>query len=157
MKESCPLETAEFPKVRGIHDEAALGWCVPYTLKKSDAIFSAMRTHVQKTTHKNGIELPTSVEHAKEINNKNKNTMRMDALANEMFNVGMAFEVLDEGQRAPSGWYKVTGHLTWVVKMNFSFKAWWVFDGHKTPNLVGTTFAGVISQESISLENLGYW
>ena len=45
---------------------------------------------------------------------------------------------------------KVTGHLMYnVVKMDFTRKARWVLDGHKTPNMMGSTYAGVVSQESI--------
>ena len=68
-----------------------------------------------------------------------------------MFNVGVAFEVLDAGERAPHGWSKVTGHLVWDVKMDFTCKACWVLDGHKTPNPVGLTYAGVVSCESICI------
>ena len=33
--------------------------------------------------------------------------------------------------------------------MDFTRKAHWVLDGHKTPNPTGSTFAGVISRESV--------
>ena len=36
MKESYPIETAEFAKARGIVDEPAFVWWVPYTLRKRD-------------------------------------------------------------------------------------------------------------------------
>ena len=75
--------------------------------------------------------------------------MWMDALAKEMYNVGVAFEVLDEREQAPNGWKKATGHLVWDVKMNFMRKARWVLNGHKTTDPVGTTFSRVVSRESI--------
>ena len=75
----------------------------------------------------------------------------MDALAKEMYNVGVAFEVLDEREQAPNGWKKVTGHLVWDVKMEFTRKARWVLNGHKMPDQVGSTFAGVVSRESICI------
>ena len=53
-----------------------------------------------------------------------------------MYNVGIAFEVLREGEKAPPGWSKVTGHLVFDVKMDFTRKARWVLDGHKTPILL---------------------
>ena len=55
--------------------------------------------------------------------------MWKDALALEMFNVGVAFEILEEGQPAPLGWSKVSGHLIWDIKMDFTRKARWVLDG----------------------------
>ena len=151
LKESHPCETAEFAKARGIADEPAFAWWVPYTLRKRDIILSKVKARIRKTTHKYGIEIPTSVTHALEIDDKNKNTFWRDALAKEMTEVGIAFEVLEDGQLAPIGWKKVTGHLVWDVKMDFTRKARWVLDGHKTPNPVGSTYAGVVSRESVRI------
>ena len=145
LKESHPVETAEFAKSRGIDDEPAFAWWVPHTLKKRKAIISAMKVRLQKTTHKYGIEIPTSVDHAMKIDRKNGNTMWKDALVLEMYNVGVAFEILEEGQKAPLGWNKASGHLIWDVKMDFTRKARWVLDGHKTPDPIGSTLAGVVS------------
>ena len=68
-----------------------------------------------------------------------------------MTEVGVAFEVLEEEMKAPIGWSKVTGHLVWDVKMDFTRKARWVLDGHKTPNPIGSTYAGVVSRDSIRI------
>ena len=81
----------------------------------------------------------------------NNNTMWRDALMKEMYNVSVAFELLDEGQKAPAGWHKVTGHLIWDVKMDFTQKARWVLDGHKTPDPIGSMFVGVVSRESVHI------
>mgnify|MGYP003331585170 FL=1 len=75
----------------------------------------------------------------------------MDALTKEMKNVGIAFEVLPEGKWAPPGWTKVTGHLVWELKMDFTQKARWVLDGHKTADPIGSTYAGVVSRESVRI------
>ena len=42
----------------------------------------------------------------------------MDALAKEMRSVGVVFEVLVNGKKAPPGWTKITGHLVWDLKMD---------------------------------------
>ena len=151
LKESHTVETAEFAKSRGIDDEPGFAWWVPHMLKKRNAIISAVKVRLRKMTHKYGIEIPTSVDHAMEIDRKNGNTMWKDALALEMFNVGVAFEILEEGQMAPPGWEKASGHLIWDVKMDFTRKARWVLDGHKPPDPIGSTFAGVVSCESIPI------
>ena len=114
-------------------------------------IIAKVKARIRKTTHKYGIELPTSVEHAYKIDRENGNTFWRDALSKEMTNVGIAFEVLDEGAKPPVGWSKVTGHLVWDVKMDFTRKARWVLDGHKTPDIVGLMYAGVVSRESIRI------
>jgi hypothetical protein len=143
--------TAEFAKARSIADEPAFAWWVPYTLRKRDIILSKMNARIRKTTHKYGIEIPTSVENAMVIDRSNNNTLWKDALAKEMTEVGVAFEVLEEGIKAPTGWSKVTGHLVWDVKMDFTRKARWVLDGHRTPNPIGSTYAGVVSRDSIRI------
>eukprot|EP00957_Ditylum_brightwellii_P001458 113775-Ditylum_brightwellii.AAC.1 len=65
-----------------------------------------------------------------------------------MLNVGIAFEVYEEERSAPPGWKKVTEHLVWDAKMDFTRKAQWLLDRHKTANPIGSTYAGVVSRES---------
>jgi hypothetical protein len=151
MKESHPVEVAEFAKARGIDGEPAFVWWVPYTLRKRDVILSAVKSRIRKTTHKYGIEIPTSLVHGYEIDKKNGDSFWKDAIAKEMHNIGVAFEVLLDDQLAPVGWKKVTGHFVWDVKMDFTRKARWVLDGHLTPNPIGSTYAGVVSRESVRI------
>jgi hypothetical protein len=151
MKESHPVEVAEFAKARGIDDEPAFAWWTPYVLRKRDIILAKVKTRIRRTTHKYGIEVPTSVEHAFDIDRKNGNNFWREALKKEMTNVGVAFEVLEAGEKAPVGWKKATGHLVWDVKMDFTRKARWVLDGHKTPDPIGSTYAGVVSRESVRI------
>eukprot|EP00957_Ditylum_brightwellii_P050894 3860039-Ditylum_brightwellii.AAC.1 len=77
--------------------------------------------------------------------------MLKDSLAKEMLNVCIAFEVYEEGKSALPGWKKVTGHLVWDVKMDFARKAQWVLDGHKTANPIRSTYAVVVSRESVGI------
>ena len=71
LKELHPNEVAEFAKARCIDDEPAFKWWVPCVLQKCDVIISAVKSHVKKTTHKHGIEIPTNMEHAKTTDEKN--------------------------------------------------------------------------------------
>ena len=151
MKEAHLVETAEYARARGISSEPAFAWWVPYTLRKREVILAAVKNRIRKTTHKYGIEIPRDVEYSHEIDSRNGNTMWRDALKKEMYNVGVAFEILDEGAHAPHGWKQVTGHLVWDVKMDFTRKARWVLDGHKTPDPIGSTYAGVVSRESVRI------
>ena len=151
MKASHPCEVAEFAKARGIDDEAAFAWWVPFTLRKRDVIISKLKARIRKTTHKYGVEIPKNIKHAYDLDAKNGNNMWRDALNLEMTEVGVAFEVLEEGQQPPIGWRKVTGHLVWDCKMDFTRKSRWVLDGHKTPDPVGSTYAGVVSRESVRI------
>ena len=151
MKESHPVEVAEYARARGIDKEPAFEWWVPHTLKKRQVILSALKKRIRKTTHKYGIEIPTSVEHAFELDRKNGNNLWKDALEMEMYNIGVAFEILEDGKTAPAGYTKVLGHLIWSVRMDFTRKARWVLDGHKTPDPVGSKYAGVVSRESVRI------
>ncbi|GAX21971.1 hypothetical protein FisN_16Hh038 [Fistulifera solaris] len=63
----------------------------------------------------------------------------------------VAFEILGEGKKAPPGWTPATGHLVFDVKMDFTRKARWVLDGHKTADPIGSTYAGVVSRESVRI------
>ncbi len=110
-----------------------------------------MNSRVQKTSHRYGIELPTSVKHATEIDHKNGNTLWQDALSKQMGNVCIAFEILGPDMNAPPGWHKASGHLVFDVKMDFTRRAHWVKDGHKTPDSMTSSFAGVVSRDSIHI------
>ena len=67
----------------------------------------------------------------------------------EMYNIGVAFEILEDGKTAPARYTKVSGHLIWSVKRDFMRKARWVLDGHETPGTVGSKYAGIVSRESV--------
>ena len=43
----------------------------------------------------------------------------------------------------------MTGHLVFDVEMDFTCKAIWVLDGHKTPDPVGSTYVDVVSREIV--------
>jgi hypothetical protein len=66
---------------------------------------------VRKKTHKYGIKVPASLVRAKVLDRINGNTLWIDALKLEMHNVGVAFEVLEDGKGAPQGWTKESGHI----------------------------------------------
>jgi hypothetical protein len=67
MKESHPIEVAEFARAREISKEPAFSWWVPYVLRKRDVILSRMKARIRKTTHKYGVELPTTLKHALQL------------------------------------------------------------------------------------------
>jgi hypothetical protein len=151
LKDSYPIELAEFAKVRGIPAEPAFVWWIPHTLGRRNAIHSAVKARVRKKTHKYGIEVPTSLVRAKELDRINGNTLWIDALKLEMHNVGVAFEVLEDGKSAQQGWKKASGHIIWDLKMGFSSKTRWALDGHKLPTPEESTYAGVVSRESVKI------
>ena len=151
LKESNPVEVAEYVVAHKLDDEAAFEWWVPFTLRKRDMVVSAVNSRCRRKSHKYGIEIPTSIDDAKRIDGENKNTFWTDALRKEMGNVGIAFEIQPQGARPPPGWTRASGHIIWDVKMDFTRKARWVKDGHRTPDATTSSYAGVVSRESIRI------
>ena len=150
LKESNPVQVDEYATARNIADEPAFAWWVPYVLRKQDVVVSAVNSRVKRTSHKYGIEVPTSKKHAIEVDQKNKNSFWADALKKEMGNVCVTFEILGQNAKAPPGWFKASGHIVFDVKMDFTQKARWVKEGHKTPDSK-TCFAGVVSRNIIRI------
>ena len=109
----------------------------------------SFRGHAKNTKY--GIEIPNNIQECTEIDRKNGNDLWQKAVENEMKNVSVAFEILDENEAPPIGWTVSSGHLVFDVKMDFTRKARWVKDGHKTPDPEQPTFAGVVSRESIRI------
>ena len=68
-----------------------------------------------------------------------------------MTNTGIAFKILDKDTPVSVGWKKATGHLIWYVKMDFTRKSRWVLDGHRQGQPEGSTYAGVVSRESVRI------
>ena len=58
---------------------------------------------------------------------------------------------LQEGMIPPPGYSKLSGHLVFHVKMDFTRKARWVKDGHLTKDPIDSNFAGVVSRESVRI------
>ena len=86
---------AEFTKARGTIDESAFAWWVSFTVKKKDVIISKVKARLRKTTHKYGIEILTSVKYTIELDRKNENQLWQDIFDKEMFNVGVAFKIME--------------------------------------------------------------
>jgi hypothetical protein len=63
-----------------------------------------------KKNMKFGITVPTSVDHALDIDKKNLNNFWADAIAKEMKDVRIAFQCINDGNRAPPAykWIKAT-------------------------------------------------
>ena len=117
MKESNPVDIAEFPKAEGINGEPAFSWWVPYMLTKQYVIISSIKLIVIKTMNKYRIKIRTSVDYAYKIDKKNKDTFWRDAIRKEMHNVGIDFDILFQNHHAPVGLKKVTGHMVFNVNM----------------------------------------
>jgi len=156
LKESHPLETAEYAMTIGIDCKPAFNWWVPYVLKKCDRIISLVRKLTLcylKRTHKFGIEVPKTVkDEALKLDPKNGNTLLADAIAKETKEVCIAFNIHPGGHVAPNGYQKIPCHIVFDVKMeDFRCKARPVAGGHRTKASATITYASVVSRETVRL------
>ena len=87
-------------------------------------------TRYQKKTHKYGIELPKTVKEAYALDDANGNTFWTDAIAKELKNVKIAFDILDQ---IPADYQFVRCHMVFNIKIkDFRRKARLVAGGHMT-------------------------
>ena len=59
--------------------------------------------------------------------------------------------ILGDDENLPVGYTKATGHIIFDVKMDFTRKARWVLDGHRCADPYGSTYAGVVSRDSVRI------
>ena len=118
MKESYPVQVAEFAVANNLVQDPAFYWWVPYTLRKRDVILASVKARVRNTTIKYGIVCPTTVQEARAIDMANGNTLWQDAIDLEMNTILPAFDFLSD-YCAPQGYSKSSGHIVFDIKMDF--------------------------------------
>ena len=87
VKESYPVQLAEFAISNRIAEEPAFVWWVPFVMKKRNRILAKVKSKYWLRSHKFGIRILKSVEEAKKVDNQNGNTLWWDAICKEMRNV----------------------------------------------------------------------
>lgn len=130
--DSNPIELAEYAIAQGIANEPAFAWWVPRTLRKRERIIKKATTRYMRTTHKFGVELPKTVEEAMALDEKNGNTLWIDALKKEMSKVSVTFDP-KEGYTPDQvrngkieelrNFQEINCHIIWDCKMSLERKA----------------------------------
>lgn len=150
LKNSNSVDVAKYAKANRIDLESAFDWWIHDVLKQRDRLIKMARSHRLKTGYKFGIRVPDTVEEAIEIDTINGNTLWQDAIAKEMQNVYVAFDVHSETQ-APPGYKLIPHRIIFEIKMDFTMKARLVAGGHKTDPLAQLTYSSVVSRESVRI------
>lgn len=151
MKESYPLEVAEYAVNNNLVEEPAFKWWVPYVLRKRDRIIGKVKKKYWQRTHKYGIRLPKSVKEAYEIDKATGTDYWAKAIEKEMKNVRVAFE-FNDGDEIPVGHEELTVHMVFDIKILLEQKARLVADGHKTEEQPKEyTFSSVVTRDSVRL------
>ena len=92
------------------------------------------------------------MKHAYRIDKANKNTLWADAIAKEMKDVRVAFDILPDGDRIPQGFQFVKCHMIFDVKMeDFRRKARLVAGGHMTETPKCMTYSSVVSRDTVRI------
>ena len=99
LKESNPVEVADYALSVGIDDEPAFKWWVPYTLNKRDRIILAVNSRYHKRKHKFGFEVPKTVRDAYVLDDQNKDDLWDRAIKKEMGKVRIAFDIKPHGKK----------------------------------------------------------
>ena len=72
--------------------------------------------------HKYRIEIPRYLNHAFQIDAKNKNIFWRDTIDKKIKSISMAFDILEIGEVAYVGYKKTSSYLVFDVKIDFTRK-----------------------------------
>jgi hypothetical protein len=99
LKESNPIEVAEYAVANKIDDEPAFAWWVRDVLKRRERTIKKLKTRkVWQEKMKFGIELPRTVQEALEIDHRTGTTFWRDAINKEMATFAHIFEFVKDDE-----------------------------------------------------------
>jgi hypothetical protein len=127
-------------------------WWVPFTLKRRDRIITNVNTQYLKRSQTFGIKVPKTVPEALQFDVENGNDYWAAAIAVEMKEVKAAFKILDNLENIPPDHQFIQCHMIFDVKMeDFRQKARLIAGGHMTDLSAATSYASVVSRESVHI------
>ena len=152
IKQSNPVETAEYAVSHELQKEPAFAWWVNYTLKKQERIIKQVQHRVLRKSVKFGIKIPSSVKEALEFDKESGTTYWHDAINKEIKNVKVAFNLLTEGESPPAGSKKIPYHIIFDVRFDLTRKARLVAGGHKNKGVPQyNRFSSVALRDSVRI------
>ena len=161
LKDSNPIEVAEYAVANGLANEPAFHWWVRSTLRRKDRIVAKVKSRYWKTTHKFGFELPHSAAEALAIDKRTGTDFWRAAIEKEMSNLRAAntFERWDgtvaEARTGKKlvGYQEIKCHMIFDIKLdgNFTRKARLVAGGHTTEAPSSVTYSSVVSRASVRI------
>ena len=159
VKDSNPIQLAEYAVANRIQEEPAFKWWVPETLRTRNRIIAKVKSRYWKTSHKYGVKLPHSVSEALQIDKETGTDFWWKAIQKELQKVMVAFEFDDgltpEQVRQDKSLYvafqEITCHMIFDVKMDLTRKARFVAGGHLTEPPTSITYSSVVSRDSVRL------
>ena len=161
VKDSNPIELAEYAVANRIQEEPAFKWWVPETLRMRNRIIGKVKSRYWKTSHKYGVRLPHSVQEALQIDKETGTDFWWSAIQKELKKVMVAFEYdesttpeqIREGLAKGKyvGFQEIKCHMIFDVKMDLTRKARFVAGGHMTEPPASITYSSVVSRDSVRI------
>ena len=160
LKDTNPIELAEYAKANNIAEEPAFKWWVAFCLQKRNRIISKTKSKYWRTTHKYGIKVPKNADDALRIDKMNGNDYWEKSIKKEMSKVRVAYKPHEtytpeqvRKNEAPelTGYQEISCHLIFDVKMDFTRKARFVANGSTTEAPISMTYSSVVSRDSVRL------
>jgi hypothetical protein len=161
LKDSNPLEVAEYAVANKLQEEPAFKWWVGEILRRRNRIINKVKSRYWKTTHKFGVRLPHSVQEALQIDEETGTTFWQDAIRKELQKINVAFEFCEnltpEQIRSGNargdfvGYQEIKCHMVFDIKMDLTRKARLVAGGHTTETPASLTYSSVVSRDSVRI------
>ena len=152
LKDSYPVQIADYAVSNNLSQEPAFRWWVPFVLKKRERILKKVKSKYWSTSHKYGLELPKNVAQALEIDRKTGTDFWLKAIEKEIRNVFPAFEFLEsDDAQVPPGYTFVDTYFVFDIKMDLTRKARLVARGSMTEATKEETFASVVSRDTVRI------
>ncbi|KAI2499224.1 Reverse transcriptase (RNA-dependent DNA polymerase) [Fragilaria crotonensis] len=159
LKDSNPIQLAEYAVANRLQEEPAFKWWVSNTLRTRNRIIAKVKRRYWMTNYKYGIRLPHSVQEALQINKETGTDFWWQAIQKEMKKVMVAFEYDDQVtpeqvRNDPDkyvGFQEIKCHMIFDVKMDLTRKARFVAGGHMTEPPPSITYSCVVSRDSVRL------
>jgi hypothetical protein len=150
IKESNPIEVAEYAINNKLAEEPAFTWWIKDVIRKRDRMVGKAMSRYWLKSHKYGIELPKSVKEALQIDRTTGTNYWELAIQKEMKNVMIAFE-FNNDDKVPPGYKFIKCHMVFDVKMDLTRKARYVAGGHMTDPPKDSSYSSVVSRDSVRL------
>ena len=152
LKESYPVEVAEYAAGCDLQEEPAFSWWIPQVLRKSARIIAAVSKRYHKHTHKFGIQVPKMVWEALDLDKANGNDLWWESIKKEMKVVRIAFKILGNDEKPPPASQFMKCHTIFDIKMeDFRRKARLVAGGHMMETPKTFTYANIVSRETVRI------
>ena len=161
LKDSNPIEVAEYIITNGLQEEPAFCWWVRDVLHKQMHVISKLKKHYAWTMHKFGVELPHSIQAAFNIDKKMGTDYWFKVIRHELEKLQVVLEIddtidpqairLGAAHSEYVGYKEIRCHWVFDIKMDLTRRAHFVARGHTTDTPMSMTYSSVVSQDSICI------